>query len=135
MYFMEIYWLFSSIVFRMSVPRRRISCGARFSLFLSIYWKSILVVVTPFILLPIILKNDIPVSILLNFNRFDIEPRTSLSSRQFRKFEGEISFLKFSSVRGNVVDLLPKPPTSVYFKACSALYEVNRLLHHRVIEI
>ncbi|XP_031623653.1 protein I'm not dead yet-like [Contarinia nasturtii] len=38
----------------------KISCCSRFTQFLSIYWKSLLIVLTPIVLLPIILLNDIP---------------------------------------------------------------------------
>lgn len=49
-------------MFRVTLPVRKISCCNRFSRFLSLYWKSLIVVITPLALLPIILLNDIPVS-------------------------------------------------------------------------
>lgn len=54
---------YSTIGIRITLPVRKISCWKRFTLFLSLYWKSMVVVITPFALLPIILLNDIPVSI------------------------------------------------------------------------
>lgn len=47
---------------RITLPVRKIPCSKRFTLFLSLYWKSLVVAITPFALLPVILLNDIPVS-------------------------------------------------------------------------
>lgn len=47
---------------RITLPVRKLSCWSRFTRFLSLYWKSLVVVITPFALLPIIILNDIPVS-------------------------------------------------------------------------
>ncbi|XP_055320042.1 protein I'm not dead yet [Sitodiplosis mosellana] len=43
-----------------TLPVRKLSCWSRFKLFLGLYWKSMVVCITPFALLPIILLNDIP---------------------------------------------------------------------------
>lgn len=48
--------------YRIALPVRKISCCTRFSRFLSLYWKSLIVVITPIALLPIIILHDIPVS-------------------------------------------------------------------------
>lgn len=53
-----IFFVFS----RMKVPLRKLSCGTRISKFISIYWRSLIVVLTPLLLLPIILENNTPVS-------------------------------------------------------------------------
>lgn len=43
-----------------NVPLRKVSCGTRISKFITIYWRSLIVVLTPIILLPVILCNDTP---------------------------------------------------------------------------
>lgn len=45
-----------------TLPVRKLSCWGRFTRFLSLYWKSMVVCITPIALLPIILLHDIPVS-------------------------------------------------------------------------
>lgn len=40
------------------LPVRRMSCGARVALFFSLYWKSMVVVIAPIALMPVILLNQ-----------------------------------------------------------------------------
>lgn len=45
--------------FRITLPVRKISFCNRVKRFLSLYWKSMIVVLTPLVLLPIIILNEV----------------------------------------------------------------------------
>lgn len=54
----------SSLVHRMRVERRKLSCCARTCMFIGVYWRSLVVFLTPLLLLPLIIVYNTPVCLV-----------------------------------------------------------------------